>query len=87
MLSPVYTFRPRLVTSVICPLVQRHGSPKEFAKQARIFDPRQVPNLPTNPAMYALIFPHKIRAQLVESGECALYKAALVKDRRDFDIH
>ena len=59
----------------------------EFAKQARIFDPRQVPSPPTDPSMYPLMFPQKVHTQSVETGEWALYKASVVKDTRGLDIH
>ena len=48
--------------------------------------PRQVPNLPTDPDMYPLMFPQNVQAQLVESGDWVLYKASPVEDTHIFDI-
>ena len=52
-----------------------------------IFDPRQLPNLPMDPAAYPLMLPNNVRAQVVDNGEWALYKACVVPDNGDFDIH
>ena len=46
-----------------------------------------MPNLPTGPAMYPLMFPHNVYARCVESGEWVLHKASLVENNCDFDIH
>ena len=59
----------------------------DFAKEARIFDPRQLPNLPMDPAAYPLMLPNNVQAQVVDNGEWALYKACVVPDNGDFDIH
>ena len=37
--------------------------------------------------MYPLMFPENVRAQLVESSGWVLYKASVVEDTHDFDIH
>ena len=49
--------------------------------------PRQVPNLPTDPDMYPLMFPQNVHAQSVESGDWVVYKASPVEDTHIFDIH
>ena len=59
----------------------------DFAKEARIFDPRQLPNLPMDPAAYPLMLPNNVQAQVVDNGEWALYKACVAPDNGDFDIH
>ena len=58
-----------------------------FAKEARIFDPKQLPNLPMDPTAYPLMLPNNVQAQVVDNGEWALYKACVVPDNGDFDIH
>ena len=63
------------------------GPPKELQCKHAFFDLGQMPNLPTDRAMYPLMFPDNVHAQLFESDEWALYKASLVEDPCDFDIH
>ena len=58
----------------------------DFAKQARVVDPRQIARLSPEITQFPDIFPSSIRDQVVDSGEWNLYRESIQPDSQKFDL-
>ena len=58
----------------------------DFAKQARVVDPRQIARLSPEITQFPDIFPSSIRDRVVDSGEWNLYRESIQPDSQKFDL-
>ena len=58
----------------------------DFAKQARILDPRQIARLSPEITQFPDIFPSSIHDEVVKSGEWSLYRESIQAQSPKFDI-
>ena len=58
----------------------------DFAKQARIVDPRQIARLSPEISDFSAIYPSWIHDQMVNSGERGLYRKSIEACTSNFDL-